>query len=116
MDRVNEFLSAKGLPDIEIVDVPIGIEKDGMISTIRPFETTNVAFIPTGTLGVIKNAVAIEAMNPVDNVTYATFNRATISKWSQNEPFQEFTKAELNAFPALEAIDNIHLLSRTIAF
>lgn len=116
LDKVNDYMTANMLPVIEIVDVPIGIEKDGIISTIRPWETTNIAFVPDGQLGVIKNAIAIEQMRPVTNVSYANFNRALISKWSENEPFGEWTKVELNAFPAFEAIDNVYLLSRTAAF
>ncbi len=116
LERVNEYLVANQLPFIEVVDVPVGVEKDGRITTMRPFETTNVSFIPSGSLGVIKNATAMESMQPVQHVTYASFNRALISKWSENEPWREFTKAELNAFPAVEAIDSIYLISHTGSF
>lgn len=109
--RVNEYLEANALPIIELVDKPVGIEKDGVINTIRPFDENTASFIPAGNLGVIKNAVAIEQLQPVEKVTYASFNRALISKWSENEPFGEWTKVELNAFPAVEAIDRIFLLT-----
>ncbi|HRQ17707.1 MAG TPA: major capsid protein [Agriterribacter sp.] len=110
LDKVNEYLQANLLPIIEIVDETIGIEKDGVIGSVNPFNQDTAVFIPNGRLGVIKNAVAIEQLQPVANVTYATFNRALISKWSENEPFGEWTKVEFNAFPALEAIDQIFLL------
>lgn len=116
LDRVNEFLTASQLPVIEIVQQSIGIESDGVIGAVNPWETTNIAFVPAGNLGVIKNAVAIEDLKPVTGVSYAKFNNATISKWSENEPFAEYTKVELNAFPAFEAIDGVFLLSRTAAF
>ena len=109
--NVNEFLTANQLPIIELIDMPVGIEKDGVISTIRPFNENNVSFIPAGPLGEIKNAISIEEIKPVGDVSYATFNRALISKWSENEPFAEFTKVELNAFPALTAIDSIYILT-----
>lgn len=114
LDKVNEYLTANRLPMIEIVDETIGIEKDGVVASIKPFSLTNVAFIPSGQLGMIKNAIAIEQMQPVGNVNYATYNRAIISKWSQNEPFQEWTKAELNACPSLDAIDAIYLLTAIV--
>ena len=109
--NVNEFLTANQLPIIELIDMPVGIEKNGVISTIRPFNENNVSFIPMGPLGEIKNAISIEEIKPVGDVAYATFNRALISKWSENEPFGEWTKVELNAFPAFTAIDSVYILT-----
>ncbi len=116
LDNVNAFLEANKLPTIEIVEEVIGIEKDGSISTIRPFSDTNAVFIPAGKLGLIKNAIPIEKLRPVASVSYGDFNRALISKWQENEPFAEYTKVELNAFPAIEAIDSVYLLSTTLAY
>ncbi len=110
LERVNEFLNANRLPLIEIVDQVIGIEKDGIITPTRPFSEKNAVFVPAGPLGVIKNAIAIEAVKPVASVSYATFNNALISKWSTNEPYAEWTKSELNAFPSFDTIDGIFLL------
>lgn len=111
LENINTYLTANRLPIIEIVDEVVGIEKDGVINTLRPFNQNAVSFIPSGELGKIKNALAIEQLRPVDKVTYASYNRALISKWSQNEPFGEWTKVELNAFPALEAVDSIFILT-----
>lgn len=111
LDRINEYLTANQLPVIELVDEAIGIESDGIISAIRPFSDNNVSFIPAGNLGTIRNAIAIEQMRPVDKVSYATYKSALISKWSDNEPFAEWTKVEFNAIPALDAIDGIFILT-----
>jgi hypothetical protein len=111
LDKINEFMGANQLPMIELIDMPVGIEKDGMINTIRPFNENNVSFIPAGPLGEIKNAIAIEQIKPVTSVSYASFNRGLISKWSENEPFGEWTKVELNAFPAFTAIDSVYILT-----
>jgi hypothetical protein len=111
LDNINTYMTANRMPVIEIVDETIGIEKDGVIGTIKPFDENNASFIPAGNLGTIKNAVAIEQLQPVSAVSYAQYNRALISKWSENEPFGEWTKVELNAFPAVEAIDSIYILT-----
>lgn len=117
LDGVNAMLTGLMLPQIEIVDHAIGVEKDGVITTVKPWETTNVAFIPAGKLGVIHNSVAIEELKPVQHVSYGKFrDLALISKWGDNDPFQEFTKVEANAIPGVSAIDGIYLLSRTAAF
>lgn len=111
LDKINEYLSANLLPVLEIVDQVVGIEKDGVIGALRPFAQANLSFLPAGQLGVIKNAVCIEQLQPVATVSYATYKNALISKWSENDPWGEFTAVELNAFPALEAIDNIYILT-----
>jgi hypothetical protein len=113
LQQVNDYLTANLLPGITIVDEAIGIESDGVISTLRPFKDENVVFIPAGNLGVIKHAVCVEELRPVENVAYSKFNNALISKYAENEPFQEFTKVELNAFPAVDAIDSIYILLST---
>lgn len=116
LSNVNDFLTEQMLPIIEVVDQSIGIEKDGKISTIRPFSDDNVALVPAGKLGTIHNALSVEQLKPVEKVSYATYRNGLISKWQENEPWQEFTKGELNAFPGVDAIDGIHLISTTAAF
>lgn len=110
LDQVNEYLSSERLPTIEIIDVAFGVEKDGKISTYSPWKANSVSFIPSGKLGKIENALTIEQMKPVADVSYATYQRALISKWSVNDPFAEYTGVELLAFPAIQAIDSIFIM------
>lgn len=110
LENINQFLAASRYPAIEIVDQNIGVEKDGVISVQRPFGDDNAVFIPAGPLGEIKNALAMEQIVPVPGVAYATFNNALLSKWQENEPFAEWTKVEANMFPAIDAIDQVHIL------
>jgi hypothetical protein len=112
LDQVNQFLTSNLYPTIEIVqNNKIGIEKDGVITAQQPFSDNSAVFVPAGTLGTIQNAIAIEELQPVKQLTYAKFNNALISKWQENEPFAEFTKVELNAFPSFDAIDQIYILT-----
>ncbi|WP_394265187.1 major capsid protein [Bergeyella zoohelcum] len=110
LDRLNQYMAGSELPQFEIVDKKVAIEKNGQTSIVTPFEQKNLAFIPAGQLGVIKNALAIEEMNPVDNVSYAKHGRVLVSKWKQNEPWREYTKSECNAMPVVEQINNIFIL------
>lgn len=116
LDGTNEFLRSQQMPVIEIVDQQIGIEKDGVITSVQPFDDNTIAFLPSDQLGVIENAIPIEDFNRIPQVNYGKANRVLVSKWGDNDPFQEWTKGELLAMPSLEAIDGIYLLSRTIAF
>ena len=110
LDRLNQYMKESNLPIFEVVNKRVAIEKNGKPTIINPFEAKTLSFIPDGKLGVIKNALAVEELNPVENITYANSGRILISKWKQNEPFREFTKSECNAFPVVESINNIFLL------
>lgn len=111
LDEINALLAAKKMPVIEIVNESIGIEKDGAITSSNPFATNTAVFVPSGNLGSIKNALAMEEMKPVEGVRYAKKEAVLVSKWSDNDPFAEWTCGELNAFPAIESIDSIYIMN-----
>ena len=111
LEQINQYLSQNKMPTIEIVDESIGIEKNGKITSIKPFKENVISFVPGGDLGIIHNAYSIEQLRPVGGISYGTFNRALISKWSQAHPFAEYTQVELNAFPGLEVVDSMYLLT-----
>lgn len=110
MDQINQYLTANMFPTIEIVNESIGIEKDGVITPYNPFHDTSVTFVPSGKLGLIHNAFAMEQMEPVGNVNYASYEKVLLKKYRQHNPWGEFTDCELNAFPGVEAIDRIYIL------
>jgi hypothetical protein len=108
LNNLNGYLAGQGLPIIELVDVRTGIEKSGVITTVDPWEDKKyIAFVPSGNLGIIHNALAVEQISPVASVNYATANNILVSKWAQTEPFGEYTRGEIAAFPGLEQADNI---------
>ncbi|PSR54159.1 hypothetical protein AHMF7605_11820 [Adhaeribacter arboris] len=122
LDRVNEFLGANRLPTINLLDQVIGIEsiatqadKAAPIKYQRPFEANNVVFMPAGRLGTVHNAYVIEEAAPVAGKTYAKYDRALIKKWRDDDPWREYTEIELNAFPGIEAADNIYVLKTNVA-
>jgi hypothetical protein len=104
LSNLNGYLEAKRLPIIELVDARVAVEKSGVLTTVDPWNDKKyVAFVPGGQLGVLHNSVAIEQISPVSGVDYASNNNILVSKWSQTEPFGEFTRGEIAAFPGLEA-------------
>jgi hypothetical protein len=110
LEMVNSYLRMHRLPYIELVDKKTGTEKDGKITTRDVWNKRYVTFVPAGLQGTVHNSIAIEEMAPVSGVAYAKFNSALISKWAATEPFGEFTRGEIIAFPALETADAIHIL------
>lgn len=115
LDIVNTYLNANMYPVIELVDIVKAIEKDGSLTVLRPWKAENVTFVPSGKLGIIHNAIAIESVRPVTGTNYATYNKALLKKWMTQSPFAEITEGELNAFPGMEAIDSMFILKTDTA-
>lgn len=114
ISTINGFLKERDLPMIELVDKTFGIEKDGKIQPYKPFNENNLVFVPAGNLGRIRNAYSMEELNPVNNIMYSKLDQALISKWSTQDPLNEFTKAELNAFPEFERIDSCFIMEASL--
>lgn len=113
-DSINEYLRANKLPELVIINERIGVEKDGKIETINPFNVNNLVFVPAGKLGIVHNAIQIEVMEPVQGINYANYDRTLVSQWRDNDPWREYTQAEAHAFPALEQIDGIYILQTNV--
>lgn len=109
LGNINDYMIQNMLPAIEVVDYTAGIETDGIVSTYRPFDANNVSFVPSGELGVLKNAIAVEERIKAPQVNYAMYGRTLVSKWMENDPAREWTGCELNAFPAID-IDSVFIL------
>jgi hypothetical protein len=104
---VNEYLVANKMPPIKVINERRAIQEDGEDKVINPFKKENVVFMPAGKLGLVHNALSMEEMEAVEGIMYAKYDRTLLAKWRDNNPWKEFTQVELNAFPALEAIDGI---------
>jgi len=111
LDEFNSYLVDRQLPYVELVVGRHTIETNGNLTVITPWPNSRVTFIPAGPLGVIHNALAIEEMTPVAGVSYAVSDRTLVSKWSETEPFGEYTRGEIAAFPGLEAADNLYIVN-----
>ena len=112
---VNEFLLAEGLPKIVLVDASVDIEKDGIPTAYNPFKENQVAFVPAGPMGQMLNAPIMEKLYPAKHVTYSSYNRVLLKKWSETDPIREFTACELNAFPSWMNVDKCFVMDTETA-
>ena len=112
LDTINTQLQALGLPIIELINPKIRVENHGIISSIDAWAGDKyVAFLPSAQAGIMHNALSIEQISPVTGVDYATANNILVSKWAQTEPFGEYTRGELAAFPGLEVADTMYIVN-----
>lgn len=109
IQNVNEMLTETLLPTIQVLNVVSGVEKDGDITPFRFFNNNNLAFLPAGKIGTLKQAIPMERSNPIEGKQYANFGPTLVSKWAEDDPYREFTSMEMNACPAVE-VDSIFLL------
>lgn len=109
LDTVNLYLETNQLPPIVIVNYTSMIEVDGKPTYVQGFNNNNVAFVPSGKLGTLKNAIPLERIEPILNKNYADYGATLVSKWGTDDPMVEWTGMEMIAFPALN-VDGIFLL------
>ena len=111
LDTVNTELQSLGLPIIELLDPHIKVETNGIISAISAWANDKyITFLPSSQAGIMHNALSIEQISPVTGVDYATANNILVSKWAQTEPFGEYTRGEIAAFPGLEVADTMYIV------
>jgi hypothetical protein len=111
VDLVNEFMISNDLPTISIVDVSIGIEKDGVVTNYNPWSVNNVGFFVDDNMGDMYFGPIAERKHPANHVTYAEYNGVLIKKWGETDPVSEFTGCELNAFPSWKSVGSYYLLN-----
>ncbi len=113
LEGVNAMLAAERLPQIMIVDSSVRHESAAhAISAISPWNAGHVAFIPTMKVGDIKHGTIAEENDPNLRkiATMTKTDHVLITKWSDLEPYGEYTKGQGNFFPAFSDVEQIYLL------
>ena len=111
---INEYLDAQEKPvKLVIVDPSVRIEgKDHKRTTVNPWESKRICFVEDLMIGDIQHG-PIAAENSAEYKKLATTMKKDfvfIAKWSELEPFKEWTRAEANAIPVINDPDAIFIL------
>lgn len=110
---INEYLLEEGLPQIVTVDPMVTHEsKKGTKTVVNAWEEHRVAFVEDLKVGSLQHApLAAEGdANLAKKVQMVKRDYTLITKWSEQEPYSEWTKAEANAFPVINDPDAMYLL------
>ena len=110
---LNAMLDAYMLPQIVIVDSTVRFEsKAHALTSIAAWKTGYVTFIPDTVIGnVMHGPIAEETSAELVKVaTMVKRDHVLITKWSELEPFGEFTKGQANAFPRFSDVNSIFIL------
>lgn len=107
-----EALEAEFGATFRIVDSSFKIEDaDGKRRTIKPWEQANVVGLTTDKVGRLVYGRLAEETNPVEGVTYEKSGSfILVSKFSDNEPLQEFTSAQAFVLPVIDGGNSVYVL------
>lgn len=111
---INDYLAAQEKPvTIVIVDPSVRIEdKAHARTTINPWEANRVCFLENLQVGDIQHGPIAGENSEAYNKLAITVKKDFVltSKWSELEPFKEWTKAEANAIPVINDPEAMYIL------
>ncbi len=98
--------------EFRIVDSTFKVQKhDGTEQSVRPWVDANVVAIPAENVGRLVYGTLAEETNPVEGVNYEKSGSfLLISKYSNNDPLEEFTSGQALCIPVIDGADSIYLL------
>jgi hypothetical protein len=110
------FADDNGGVQFLVVDRSVKIERNGKSRAVKPWNPDRAVFITNDVVGSLVYGRLAEESNPVKNVDYSKVNDyILISKYSKNDPLQEYTSGQAFVAPIIEDIDLIYVCDRTIA-
>ena len=115
LSNLNEFMRQNNFPEFEVIRRITRVQDNGKLKEYTPWNDKNLVFIPSGNLGVIKNAYADNELRQEPGVSYSNFGRIRISQWGKGETDNsngvEFTKAQSLSLPVITEINGIYSLT-----
>lgn len=113
LDELNREMAARLLPKIIVVDSISKFESaDHALTNVPSWKGGYVTFVPQLQVGnILHGPIAEETAPSVSKIaTMVKRDHILISKWSELEPFGEFTKGQANAFPRFTDVDSLFIL------
>lgn len=116
LDQVNTFTSARYGFKFVVVDRTVRVEKNGVITAVKPFATGVLSFVTSDKVGTLAYARLAEQNHPVAGVEYQTADGYIMaSMFRTNRPsLAEITRAEARVVPVLGNPDGIFLLETSM--
>ncbi len=111
---INEYLSEQEIPvQIVTVNPAVRIENaNHQRETVNPWQRKRICFLEDLNVGTIQHGpIAAESSAALQKTAIMVKQEyVLITKWSELEPFKEWTKAEANAFPVIDDPDALYIL------
>lgn len=117
LDQMNLFVSSRYGFVFELVDRSLRYEKNGVQTSIKPWQDGAVIFLANEKVGQLVWSELAEAAYPVAGVAYQTSDEyILVSKYRMNRPsLGEFSNSQALVCPVIGAVDQIYQLdSKTL--
>ena len=109
--EANAALAASGLPTIKIMDSYVSIElEDGSRTTVNPFTTGVVTFVPDLAVGNTYYSTLADEMVQGSAAIKAKRGPVLLKKYSEENPVKEITIGMANAFPVWASSQHSYLM------
>lgn len=109
----NAMMEAYMLPQVVVVDSSVRFESTAhALSTVAPWKAGYIALIPELKVGnFLHGPIAEETSETLKKIAIMVKNQhVLLTKWSEVEPFGEYTKGQANAFPRFTDVNSIFLM------
>ena len=112
-EQVSTVIRNKFGFDVELVDRPVKIQKNGKTTVSRPWAEGTIVFVCDSQVGSLVWTRLAEMNHPVSGVAYQTVDQyMLVSKYRKNEPaLQEFTTSQARVVPVIANPDQIYTLN-----
>lgn len=99
------------------IDRSVVTEKNGVRKSYKPFNANKLVFLPsTENVGSLVWGTLAEDTNRVAGVEYSTVDQyKLISRYSKNDPLEEFTNGQALVLPVIEGVEQIYTIDITDA-
>jgi hypothetical protein len=110
--QFDALMSANYHIKINVVDRSVRYEKNGQQTSVNPFASNTVIFLPSEKVGRLVYGILAEKVKPVAGVEYEDADEyILVSKYSKNDPLREFTSSQSLALPVIDGVDGIFILN-----
>lgn len=106
---LNNFLTANGLPTIEVVERKIRVQDGLSTAEVTPWKAGKLLFVPSDNFGTIETGMTDREMGfASEGVKYSNYGRVELAHFSlgerENTSYAEITKAKMIAIPSIDGI------------
>lgn len=112
LEQVNSLMQRKFGLSIVIVDRTVTTERDGVRTVHTPWAVDNVIFLTSMNVGNLEYGILAEETRKSPKVMYEkSGSYILLKKWSEDEPFAEFTSSQALVLPVINNVGSIYLLN-----
>jgi hypothetical protein len=112
VDQFNSLMASNGLPAVQLITKKNAVQKDGVRTTLDPWNHDMVVLLPEGNIGELQPAFEDNEIISEDNVIYTNAGGGIrIAKWrvgeSSGQKAGEYTQGSWRVVPIINSIDAI---------